>query len=196
MPKHADPETRAIMRASSIATAVEFALLGLLLFGLVEAASSLAPKLLDRFGLPAHGLITVGLFVVFAAALVFVIWSFSRKMRTWADDLKDVMPLDSFLKYDPAKRILAPNLDEHERMALLANLQTIAAREDVRKISVGLLPDEGCQSDRVLIKTFAPDDVIRQWPELLQTGFRTISTYRYEVNGKRRKVRSLLFVWD
>src|SRR5262249_34511487 len=161
-----------------------------------EAASSLATKLSARFGLSAHGLITLGLFVAFGAALAFVIWSFSRRSRAWSDHMKTIVPLDDFLQHDPAKKILGPHLDEHERMALLANLQTIAAREDVRTVTMGLLPDEGYQSDRVVIKTFASDDVIRQWPELLQTGFQTISTLRYEVDGKWRKVRSLLFVWD
>jgi len=183
MPKRADPETKAIMRAASIATAVEFTLAGLLLFGLAEAASSLATKLSTRFGLSAHGLIAFGLFVAFGAALAFVIWSFSRKNRAWSDHMKNIVTLDDFLQHDPAKRILAPNLDEHERTALLVNLQTIAAREDVRTVTVGLLPDEGYQSDRVVIRTFASDDVIRQWPELLQTGFRTISTLRYDLHS-------------
>jgi len=196
MPKHTDPETKAIMRAALFTTVVEFALVGFLLLGLAEAASSLATRLSARFMLSAYGLLTLALFVAFAAALAFVVWSFSRRNRAWSDHMKDIVPLGDFLQHDSAKRILAPNLDEHERAAVVANLQAIAAREDVMRVTVGLLPDEGYLSDRIVIKTFAPDDVIRHWPELLDTGFRTISTLRYEVNGKRRKVRSLLFVWD
>jgi len=45
--------------------------------------------------------------------------------------------------------------------------------------------------------TLARHDVIRQRPDLLHTDeVKTISTYRYEVDGKRRKVRRLLFIWD
>jgi hypothetical protein len=110
--------------------------------------------------------------------------------------LKKVVPLSAFLKCDPATRSLAPNLDEGSATAILRNLQAIATREDVTAVLVGLLPDEGYQSDRILIKTFAPANVIRQWSALLQTEFQTISARRYEVDGKRRRVRSLLFVWD
>src|SRR5262245_53393755 len=130
MPKLTDPEFRAIRRRASISTNLELALIGLLFFGLVEGAASLTTQLSAFFGLSAEGQITVavGLVVVVAAALAFVIWSFSRKTEHWSDDLKNVVSLDRFLKYDPAKRNLAPNLDEQQQKALLANLQTIAAR--------------------------------------------------------------------
>jgi hypothetical protein len=191
-----NPEFKAIMREAAVGTAVEFAVTGLLLLALAEAASSLADKLSAALDLEARSATTLILFAVFAAALAFAIWSFSKRGRAWSDHLKKVVPLTDFLQYAPADRILAPNLDENSATALLGNLQAIAARDDVTDVRVGLLPDEGYQSDRVLIKTFASVGVIREWSSLLRTDVQTIATRRYEVNGERRKVRSLLFVWD
>ena len=192
----ASPEFKAITREVAIDTAVLGAALGLLLLGLVEAASSLAAKLSAAFALRAQLAMSFGLFGVFGGALAFVIWTCSRRSSRWSEHLKNVVPLIDFLKYDPANRILAPNLDENRATAVLKNLQVITAREDVIAVRVGLLPDDGYQSDRVLIKTFAPVDVISRWSELLQTECQTISTRRYEINGRRRKVRNLLFLWD
>ena len=190
MRKRADPEFKAIKRAAAIETGIEVALLGILLVGLGEASSSFAGKLL------AGRATTAGLFTVFGGALAYVLWSFSKRRSAWSDHLKDVVPLSDFLGQDPANRVLAPDLNEDSRAAMLRSLQAIVAREDVMTVKVGLLPEEGYRSDRVLVKTFAPHDVICQWQELLQTEFRIVSTLRYEVDGKRRKVRSLLFLWD
>lgn len=137
-----------------------------------------------------------GLFSIFAGALVFVIRFGARRHSAWSAHLKNVVPLGAFLEYDTASRVLGSSLDQDGATAVLRNLQVIAAREDVTDVRVGLLPEEGNRSDRVLIKTFAPADVIQQWSSLLQAEFQTISARRYEVDGKRRKVRSLLFVWD
>jgi len=196
MRSRADPEFKAIRREVAVDTALFVAAFVLVLLGLAAGAFTLAAQLSAAFSLSAQRAVMFGLFGILAGALAFVVWSCSGRRSTWSAHLKNVVPLSTFLKHDPANRILAPNLDTNSATALLGNLQAIAAREDVTAVRVGLMPDEGYQSDRVLIKTFAPADVIRQWPGLLQSEFKTISVRRYEVGGKRRKVRSLLFVWD
>ena len=77
----------------------------------------------------------------------------------------------------------------------MTSLEAIAARDDVLEVSVGLRNDEGYVSSQVLIKTHAPGDVICEWSESLCTGELPLLTLRYEVDGRRRTVRHLLFVW-
>ena len=190
MTQRANHEFRAMKRAALVKTAVELAVLLVVLLGLGEGAFSVAKKL-------AGGpVMTVGLLVVFGSALTYLLWSHAKRKSTWSDHLKNIVSLDKFLTQDPARRVLAPELDEDSRAALLTGLQSIAARDDVTAVSVGLLPEDGYISDRVLIKTFASLDVVRQWTKLLQTEFQTVAILRYDIDGKRRKVRSLLFVWN
>jgi ABC-type multidrug transport system fused ATPase/permease subunit len=190
MKKQASPVFKAMKRAALIKSTVEVVAVAILFVVLGEAASSFAAKM------SAGRAATAGLFLVFSGLMSYVMWSLSKRDRSWTDHLKNVVSLDDFLKHDPAETVLAPEMDQDERSALLRNLRAIAAREDVRTIRIGLLPEEGYRSDRVLIETFAPRDVIGQWRKLLQTEFQTVSSLRYEVDGKRRTMRSLLFIWD
>jgi hypothetical protein len=195
----ADPPFRAILRAR-IERAVFKALLLLLILGLLGCGISLASLLSDAFALTTR-VIAGGLFVVCIGAMIGVMcWLLGlleRDRGDWTDGLKGVVPLDDFLRHDPADRTLAPNEDEEIQTALLTNLAAIAAREDVLEVSVGVHDEEGYVSDQVHIKTYAPGDVICEWQELLHTEeFWTILTLRYEVDGRRRKVRHLLFTWD
>ena len=176
-----------------------FVEIGTLIFvgiGLIAGAVSISEFLARQYTFVSSEVATYLLCVAFIAALAFVIWSFAQKNRTWADDLKNVVPLEKFLKLKPSNTVLGPNLSDEERQTLLQNLETIHGRADVLEIIVGILPDEGNISDRILIKTYAPTDVTRTWQTLLGTGASQISSYRYQVEGAKRKVRSLLFVWD
>lgn len=190
-------ETQAIMRASTIETVFEVAVLIFLGIGLISGAVAISEFLAHKYPVVSSETLTYFFCVAFIAALAFVIWSFARKTHSWTDDLKNVVPLERFLKFKPAgNTVLAPNLSDEERQTLLRNLQTIHDRDDVLEIIVGLLPDEGNISDRILIKTYAPRNAARSWSELLDTEFNEIASYTYQVKGTRRKVRSLLFVWD
>jgi len=197
--KPADPPFKAMLRARTERAAFKTLLL-ILILGLLGCVISLANLLSDKFALTTR-VIAGGLCVVFLGAMIGVMGWFigilERDRGDWTDGLKGGVSLDDFLQHDPADRTLAPNEDEEVQTALLTNLEAIAVRKDVLEVSVGLHDEEGYVSDQVLIKTYAPGDVICEWQELLHTEeFWTILTLRYEVDGRQRKVRHLLFTWD
>ena len=187
---------QAIMRAASIETFVEIGALTFVGIGLIAGAASISEFLVRQFPFVSSKATTCLLCVAFIAALAFVIWSFVKKKRTWTNDLKNVVPLENFLTFKSVNTVLGPNLSNESRQVLQQNLEILHGRADVLEIIVGILPDEGNISDRILIKTYAPQEIIRTWPGLLGTGANQISFYRYQVHGARRKVRSLLFIWD
>ena len=186
-------ELKAIMRAVWIGTAAEIAASLFVGWGLFQGASHISQDLSVRFSIN-RTITTAILLISFLVAVVAIIWSFSRKQRTWADNLKNMMPLDKFINSKDS--LLGPNLDEGERETIMGHLQTILSRKDVISITVGLLPEEGNISDRILIKTYASTEELAGWSDLLGKEYGVVSTYRYKVKNIKQKVRSVLFIWD
>lgn len=181
-------------RAALRGTALELAAIAVLCIAVFFAARSIARTVAPHIGASNDAVLTGVFFVLFGGSLVFVAWSFSRRRASWSDDLEKVVSLNDFLGLPHA--LLAPNLDGGDRANVLRSLESISARSDVLDVSVGLVTDEGNVSDRVLVMTYASSKAIREWASLLKAEHQRVSSLKYEVGGRRQRVRGILFVWD
>ncbi len=185
---------RAMSRAALRGSALEFGAIAVVCLGLYSGAWSIARSLAPRLGDLREEFLVSLLVLLFGASLSFAIWSFSRPRSTWSDDLKNIVPLKDFLGLPNS--VLAPNLEDGDRAGVLRHLEVLSAREDVIEVEVGLLPDEGDISDRVLVTTYASADAIQEWASALKADPLRVSSLKFKVAGGRRRVRGILFVWD
>ena len=194
MARITDPENRAIARAAWARTVLEITAIVLVGVAVLNGAVRLSEIWSGVLEGPHPEPIVL---IVFLSAYAIVIWFLARKPQgSWTDDLKIVVPLEDFLQGNPATNVLAPNLDSPQRADVIAHLEKIRSRAVVKEVLVGILADEGNASDRILIKTYAPREVTAQWEKLLGAESQPIMALRYMINGKRRRVRSLMFTWD
>lgn len=197
MKQSRSPEVAAIMRSVARKSALENVAFLFVGCGLIGGGIQLSGVITRSLSIEPSNTITTMLILALLATEAFLIWSFSTGKTAWSDGLKTVVPFSRFLQLGSKSRALAPNIDQATQMAILDHLRSINDRADVTEVLVGLLADEGDVSDRVLIKTYAPKSDSDQWTSLLSAdGQQQISRYKYDVDGIKRNVRSILFIWD
>jgi hypothetical protein len=186
-----------MMRSVARKSALENVALLFVGYSLIAGAIQLSGVISRLLSIEPSSTITTILIVALLATEAFLIWSFSTGKTAWSDGLKTVVPFSRFLQLSSKSRVLAPNLDQATQLTILNQLKSINERTDVTEVLVGLLADEGDVSDRVLIKTYAPKSTSDQWTSLLYAdGQQQISSYKYDIDGIKRNVRSILFIWD